>query len=128
MSVGLLLVSHLKATAEGVRQLCQQLAGQEVCVAAVGGVDEPGVSLEAITRALGAMRQGGCNAVVAIGDLGSSVILLDQCADVEPELSLMVVDAPFLEGAVAAAMAIAVGSSLADAAQAAEAAYQVRKR
>jgi PTS hybrid protein len=128
--IALLLVGHLQVTASGVEALVQQLTGASVVTAAVGGQESPGADwgrLAETVRTLLGTR--GAETVVALGDLGSSLILLDQLAEL-PDFSgrLRVVDAPFLEGAVAAAMAIAIGSDVEEVVEAAESAYVVRKR
>jgi len=128
--IALLLVGHLQVTASGVEALVQKLAGASVLTAALGGEESPGVDYSRLVEAVRTLLEHrGAETVVSLGDLGSSVMLLDQIADL-PEFSgrLRVVDAPFLEGAVAAAMAIAIGSGVEDVVEAAETAYAVRKR
>ncbi|AEJ41109.1 hypothetical protein TPY_2951 [Sulfobacillus acidophilus TPY] len=127
---GLLLVSHLQATAEGVRQLVKSLAGLDNDqILALGGHPEPGIAYDDLCHQLQSWQQDHeLTDIIAIGDLGSSLFLLEQCRDTEIPGRLWVVDAPFLEGALAAAMAMSVGEEPQAIFQAAENAWEIRKR
>lgn len=125
--IALLLVSHWDPLARSAREFVTELAGPEVVVGAVGGGPSFGVHLRAIEDEIRTLSSRGATAILAIADLGSSVILLEEAAT-RSTVPLEVVDAPFLEGAVASAMVLATGGSILDARAAAEAAYDLRKR
>ena len=64
--VGIVVVSHSAALAEGVVELARGMAGDEVPIEAAGGIDEPGELgtdavrvMEAIERA-GTAEDGPC--------------------------------------------------------------------
>lgn len=120
--VGLVLVSHSEALASGLVELARQVAGAGVeIIAAAGGPD--GTLGTDGARVLEALRRGasGTGAVVLM-DLGSSVLSVRAALGELPaeELArLEVVDAPFVEGTVAAAVTAATGASVADVARAA---------
>jgi len=110
--VGLVLVSHSAEIANGLAGLVAQVAGAEVPVIAAGGMPDGsfgcdgGEVLEAI-RAAG----NGAGAVVLM-DLGSSVLAVRAAlAELEPAQldKIFVADAPLVEGALAAAVAAAIG-------------------
>jgi dihydroxyacetone kinase phosphotransfer subunit len=128
--VGLVLVSHSDKIAAGVADLLTQVAGPDVRIIAVGGVDGGGLGingddvLTAVRRA--AQGSGG----VVLADIGSSVLATREAlAQLPPAAreSLVLADAPLIEGAVAAAVTAATGASLPDVARAAEDARSVRK-
>lgn len=123
----LLLVSHMDRVAVAVRDLILELAGADVVVGAAGGISGLGVDLATIESEIGRLVDRGATQIVALGDMGSSMILLEEAA-VGARVPIEVLDAPFLEGAMASAMVLATGGNGVEAKRAAEAAYAVRKR
>ena len=128
--VGLVLVSHSAEIANGLAGLVAQVAGAEVPVIAAGGMPDGsfgcdgGEVLEAIRRA-----GNGAGAVVLM-DLGSSVLAVRAAlAELEPvELEhIVVVDAPLVEGAVAAGVTASTGADVDEVAEAAREARGVAK-
>lgn len=120
----LLLVSHLKEVADSVGKLARTLAGDDVTILTAGG--EMGIDLSRLQDAMRTLAMG--DTVVALGDMGSSMILLDELAQVVREQRVMVADAPFVEGAVAAAMALALKAPAEEVLTRAEEAYAIHKR
>ncbi|HVD45995.1 MAG TPA: dihydroxyacetone kinase phosphoryl donor subunit DhaM [Candidatus Limnocylindria bacterium] len=118
--VGIVLVSHSLELARGLAHLTSQVAGTEVRIEPAGG--GPGGSLgttgdtvrDAIVRA--DCGQG----VVVLADLGSSILTVRHLLEGAANGHVRLVDAPFVEGAVAAAVMSAAGQSLEDVARAAE--------
>ena len=127
---GVLLVSYSLRLAEGVKELVDELDHGAVPVWPVGGVDELGVSVEAVLAAARALLQRpDVEAVVGLGDLGGAIIALETSVDVgHLEGVLWVADAPLVEGAVAAVMAAAAGGAATNVVAAAEEAATQRKR
>jgi phosphoenolpyruvate---glycerone phosphotransferase subunit DhaM len=128
--VGIVLISHSSGLAEGAAELAGQIAGGARVVPA-GGTDDGrlGTSTERITEAIAAADTG--DGVLLIPDLGSSVLsALSLLADLDPEQDgkqVRLADAPFVEGAVAAAVAASSGLDLAAVTQAAVEARDARK-
>jgi phosphoenolpyruvate---glycerone phosphotransferase subunit DhaM len=124
--VGLVLVSHSKRLAEGLAELIAQLAA-DVTVVAVGGTDDGriGTSPDAVTAALAAADSG--DGVVVIPDLGSAVLSVRVALEDAGTDSAVLVDAPFVEGAVSAAVTAATGATLAEVVAEAESARQIPK-
>jgi len=128
--VGIILISHSSRLAEGATELVRQIAaGARVMPA--GGTDDGrlGTSTERIAAAIAAADTG--DGVLLIPDLGSSVLsALALLSDLDPQASgkhVRLADAPFVEGAVAAAVAASGGLDLTAVASAAEEARDVRK-
>lgn len=127
--VGIVLVSHSAALAAGTAELAGQVSGGQVVIMPAGGTDDGrlGTSIDKVRSALAAANNGV--GVVLLPDLGSSVLtvraLLAEGTDL-PE-PLAVADAPFVEGAVAATIAAAVGGDIKAVASAAEEARHARK-
>ena len=128
MTVGLVLVSHSSRLAEGARELADQVAQGAAPIAAVGGAEDGSLGTNglAIASAIEAMAAtDGVDGVLVLMDLGSAVLsaetALEQLAD-EVRARVRMADAPFVEGAVAAAVEASLGSDLATVAAGAEAA------
>ncbi|MFF9489391.1 PTS fructose transporter subunit IIA [Streptomyces sp. NPDC014676] len=129
--VGIVLVSHSAAVAAAVAELAQGLAGAggAVPVAPAGGTEGGGLgtSAELIAAAAASVDRGAGVAVLA--DLGSAVLTVKALlaeGDELPEHTRLV-DAPFVEGAVAAVVTAATGADLAAVEAAAVEAYTYRK-
>ncbi|MEU0572674.1 phosphoenolpyruvate--protein phosphotransferase [Nonomuraea sp. NPDC005983] len=122
--VGLVLVAHSAGLASEVAALVRGIAGSGVPVAAAGGTGDGGLgtSIDLIGRALESVDQG--DGVLIIPDLGSSV-LTSRLLEVPGRV--VMADVPFLEGAIAAAVAVGAGASLAEVLAAAEEARTYRK-
>ncbi|WP_411103112.1 PTS fructose transporter subunit IIA [Streptomyces sp. cmx-4-9] len=129
-TVGIVLVSHSAAVAASVAELARGLAagGAVAPVAAAGGTADGGLgtSADRITAAAREVDRGA--GVALLVDLGSAVLTVKALL-VEDELppGSRLVDAPFVEGAVAAVVAASAGASLDGVASAAGEAYAYRK-
>ena len=127
--VGIVLVSHSAALAEGTAELAGQIAGGTVIIATAGGTEDGriGTSIDKVERAL-RLADGGAG-VVILPDLGSSVLtvraLLAEPGDLPDQVE--VADAPFVEGAVAATVTAAAGGDVKAVLAAAEEARHARK-
>ena len=128
--VGIVLVSHSASLAEGTAELAGQVGGGAVTIATAGGTDDGrlGTSIDKVEAAIRLADEGA--GVVILPDLGSSVLtvrtlLADDGGDLPGPLE--VADAPFVEGAVAAAVTAAAGGSLKAVLDAAQEARHARK-
>jgi PTS hybrid protein len=111
-----------------VAALAGQVAGQEVRVIAAGGDPEGGLGTDGslVERAIEAAEQG--DGVVVLGDLGSAILTARHVLEnLDADGRVKLADAPFVEGAVAAAVTAASGLALADVLDAAEGSRGVRK-
>ncbi|BCJ35282.1 phosphoenolpyruvate--protein phosphotransferase [Actinocatenispora thailandica] len=119
--IGLVLVSHSAALAAGLAELVAQMAPEVPVVPAGGDVEGGlGTSADRVADALAAADRGA--GVVVLYDLGSARMAAELALEfVEPELGerTRLVDASFVEGAVAAGAAAAGGQSLGEVAAAA---------
>ncbi|WP_282699726.1 dihydroxyacetone kinase phosphoryl donor subunit DhaM [Streptomyces sp. CC219B] len=129
--VGIVLVSHSAAVAASVADLAKGLAGAStsVPVAPAGGTEDGGLgtSSELIAAAAASVDRGA--GVAVLTDLGSAVLTVKALLAEGDELpaNTRLVDAPFVEGAVAAAVTAATGADLAAVEAAAAEAYAYRK-
>ncbi len=117
--VGLVVVSHSAGLAAGVVEVAAQMAPDVVVVAAGGtGDGEIGTDFGAVSSAVERASDGV--GVVLLYDLGSARMVADMVVETldDPD-SAVVVDAPLVEGTVAAAVAAQGGAALVDVAAAA---------
>jgi phosphocarrier protein FPr len=115
--IGLVLVSHSARLAEGVAELAAQMAGPDLAIAVAGGLDLPGKPLgtDAALVAQAIERVWSPDGVLVLMDLGSAVLSAELALDLLPDEcrgGVLLCDAPLVEGAVAAAVAAALGGSL----------------
>lgn len=129
--VGIVLVSHSGPVAAAVAELAKGLAGggSVAPVAGAGGTPDGGLgtSSELISAAAAEVDRG--SGVALLVDLGSAVLTVKAMLAEGDELpdGARLVDAPFVEGAVAALVTASAGGDL-DAVQAAASeAYDYRK-
>lgn len=118
--VGIVLVSHSLELARGLADLASQVAGADVRIEPAGGA--PGGSLgtngDSVREAIARADRG--DGVVVLADLGSSILTVRHLLEGQANGHIRLVDAPFVEGAVAAAVMSSAGLSLEDVAKAAE--------
>jgi PTS hybrid protein len=125
--VGIVVVSHSAELARGVAELAGQVAGPEVRIEVAGGGPDgslgtdDGLVRDAIRRA----NQG--EGVIVLGDLGSAILTIRHVLERQSNGHAVLVDAPLVEGAVAAAVVASTGSNIDEVARAAEVARGANK-
>jgi len=127
-TVGIVLVSHSAELAAGAAHLAAQVSGGTVTIIAAGGTDdgELGTSAAKVERGLRLAESG--LGVVVLPDLGSAVLTVRAVLENEdPAKNVVMADAPFVEGAVAATVTAAAGGDIKAVAAAAEEARHARK-
>ena len=111
--VGIVVVSHSAALAEGVVELAREMGGTELSVEPAGGLEDGSTGTDA-QRVLAAIERAmSTDGVLVLMDLGSALLSAEMAlellgTDGRVELS----DGPLVEGAVAAAAAARGGASL----------------
>jgi PTS hybrid protein len=100
--------------ADGLAEFVAQVAGPDVAIVAAGGGPDGTLGTDG-GKVLDGLRglAGGAGAVVLM-DLGSSVLSVRAAMhelDAEQSERIVVVDAPFVEGAIAAGVAASTGAS-----------------
>jgi dihydroxyacetone kinase phosphotransfer subunit len=122
VTVALVLVSHVPEIAEGVRRLAAQMA-PDVSIGVAGGDDDGGLgtSFDKVSAALEEAR--GSDGTAVLYDLGSAQLTAETAVEMLGDEQVRIVDAPLVEGALAAATAAQQGAGLAEVAGAAEQQY-----
>ncbi|MBV7282361.1 dihydroxyacetone kinase phosphoryl donor subunit DhaM [Corynebacterium sp. TAE3-ERU30] len=112
MAVGLVFVSHSAQLAEGLRDLARQMAS-EVDIRAAGGTADGGIgtSYDRIESAVTQLRDAD-REVLILTDLGSATMTVEMLLEFHEDEPICFVDAPLVEGGIAAAVAAQQGVDL----------------
>ena len=110
--VGIVIVSHSQKLAEGVKELAEMMA-RDVQIAAAGGLDDGmlGTSYGKIMMAVEEVC--GRDGAVILMDMGSAVMTAEMVVESMDDRQIQLLDCPFVEGAVIAAIEAAGGTPLA---------------
>jgi phosphoenolpyruvate---glycerone phosphotransferase subunit DhaM len=125
--VGIVVVSHSPDLARGVADLAGELAGSEVAVEAVGGGPDGRLGTDGERVRAAIARVDGGDGVILLGDLGSAILTIRHVLESRAHNHARLVDAPLVEGTLAAAVCASAGMPLDDVARAAEEARDARK-
>lgn len=123
MTVRLIVVSHSEKIADGAAELAAQMA-PDVVILPAGGTDDGriGTSLE---KVMAALEEAAGEGAVILTDLGSAVMTAESAVEFLPDpASVLLADAPLVEGLVAAAVAAQTGADAQAVKAAAEAVYR----
>jgi len=119
--VGIVLVSHSFELAHGLAEMAAQVAGSDVRVEPAGGGPNGTLGTTGDTVWAAIVRADSGQGVVVLADLGSSVLTVRHLLEEgRGNGHIRLVDAPFVEGAIAAAVMSSAGQELEDVARAAE--------
>src|ERR1700733_801657 len=113
--VGIVVVSHSAALAEGVVALGREMGGSNLALEAAGGTEDEsvlGTSAERVQAAI--ERAMSSDGVLVLMDLGSALMSAEFAIDLLGDTpgKVLLSEAPLVEGAVAAAAAASGGASL----------------
>ncbi|MDO5476604.1 MAG: dihydroxyacetone kinase phosphoryl donor subunit DhaM [Eubacteriales bacterium] len=131
--VGIVIVSHSRLAAEGIRELAAQMAGPELPLIACGGLEDGSIGTDAIRIQNAIIAADRGDGVCVMVDLGSGIMSAETAMDLlemddEHEgIRVQIADAPVLEGSVSAAVSASAGDSLEEVIAAAEEARGMQK-
>jgi PTS hybrid protein len=125
--VGIVVVSHSSELARGLADLAGQMASPDVRIEHAGGAADGALGTDE-ARVRDAIRRADQGAGVAVlADLGSAILTIRQILDSQANGHVKLIDAPIVEGAVAAAVTASAGLPLDDVVHAAEEARDAHK-
>ena len=127
--VGIVIVSHSWKIAEGIKDLALQVCAGSGNVFSAGGMEDGEIGTDAFAIAKAIQEADKGDGVAILADLGSAIMSVETALELlEDETGgARLADAPIVEGAIAAAVEAASGSSLSEVIQAAEEAWGMRK-
>jgi PTS hybrid protein len=110
--VGIVVVSHSREIASGTAALAGQMAGPDVPIEPAGGTPDGGLGTDAdrVREAIASADSG--DGVIVLGDLGSAILTVRAVLAGRENGHVRLVDAPLVEGAVAAAVTASAGLAL----------------
>ena len=131
--VGIVIVSHSRSAAEGIRELAAQMAGPDLCITACGGMEDGSIGTDAVRIRDAIIGADSGDGVCVMVDLGSGIMSTETAIellefDEEHEgIRARIADAPVMEGSVRAAVAASSGDTLENVIAAAEEARGMKK-
>ncbi len=115
--IGIVIVSHSKQLALGVRELAAQMVQNQVPIAVAAGIEDPdnplGTDPIQVYEAIASVFSD--NGVLVLMDLGSALLSAEMAIEFLPETQQKKVhlcEAPLVEGALAAVVAAAAGRDI----------------
>ena len=126
--VGIVIVSHSRLAADGIRELAAQMAGPDTAIIACGGMEDGSIGKDAMRIQDAIVRADSGDGVCVMVDLGSGIMSAEMAIEMlETDIHVRIADAPVLEGAVSAAVTSTSGASLDEVIEAAEEARTASK-
>ncbi|MCL4869124.1 MAG: phosphoenolpyruvate--protein phosphotransferase [Anaerolineae bacterium] len=129
--VSIVIISHSRKLAEGVRELAEQMTRGQVKIAIAGGVDDPenpiGTDFHAVWSAIQDVYSE--NGVLVLMDLGSAILSAESALEMftpKQREHIQLCAAPLVEGTLAAAVQASSGADLASVRAEAEQALQAK--
>lgn len=125
--VSLLIVSHSRQLAQGVKEFVDQAAGGLIQIGAAGGNEDGtlGINVPRIQAMLETLASP--EGILVLADLGSAVMGIQTALEMLDDIKAVISDAPLVEGAYLAAVEASTGASLDETAAAALQARQLTK-
>lgn len=113
--VGIVIVSHSNKIAEGIVELCSQMAHKDQKIAAAGGTEDGRIGTDAVKILNAIKKADDGDGVLILVDMGSAIMSAEVAIDLlDNDLGKKVViaDAPIVEGSITAVVQASIGSSL----------------
>ncbi len=126
--VGLVVVSHSPAIADGTAELAGQMAGPDVRIVPAGGLEDGSLGTDAVRIADAVRAADAGSGVVIVADLGSAVLSVETALELlEDPSRVRLSRGPIVEGAIMAAVQASIGATLDETLAAAEDARNLEK-
>lgn len=128
--VGIVIVSHSEKVAQGVKDIAEQMNDGSATIVAAGGADEGRIGTNPLKIQEGIESLRDADGILVFVDLGSAVMSSDMALEMlEEELrqKTRLVDAPLVEGVIAAVVQASTTSNIEDIVRTAEETREFRK-
>lgn len=113
--VGIVVVSHSEKIAEGVVELCSQMALPGQKIEAAGGTEDGRIGTDAMKIMEAIKRADDGDGVLILVDMGSAIMSTELALDLLDEnlrKGVVIADAPIVEGSIGAVVQASTGSAL----------------
>ena len=126
--VGLVIVSHSAALADGVVELAREMGGGEIRIEAAGGIEDGALGTDAARVHEAVERVRSPDGVLVLMDLGSALMSAEMAVEMADPAGgpILLSEAPLVEGAVAAAARARGGGALGEVAREARGALAMK--
>lgn len=115
--IGIVVVSHSDKISTGIVELCKQMARDDIKIVPAGGTRDGRLGTDA-TLIMEAIEEANSGDGVAIlADMGSSIMSSEIAIEMLPEKikkKVVILDAPIVEGSLAAAIQACISNDLED--------------
>lgn len=128
--VGIVLVSHSSKIAEGIIELCSQMAPDYDKLINCSGIEDGLIGTDTLKIVEGIKEADDGDGVIIIMDIGSSIISTEMALDFLDEnlrSRTLLVDTPIVEGALNASIDASIGGDLQSVKDACEGAKSLNK-
>lgn len=113
--VGIVVVSHSDKIAEGIVELCSQMAHADLKIEAAGGTEDGRIGTDTVKIMEAIKRADDGDGVLVLVDMGSAIISTELALDLLEENikeRVLIADAPIVEGCIGSVVQASIGSSL----------------
>ncbi|MBC8161738.1 MAG: PTS-dependent dihydroxyacetone kinase phosphotransferase subunit DhaM [Roseiflexaceae bacterium] len=117
--VSLLIVSHSRQLAEGVKEFVGQATNGQVTIIAAGGRDDGGLGTSVDLIIAGLHQAATPDGTLVLVDLMGAVLAVEMALEMTPDVRAQISNAPLVEGAYLAGVEASTGIPLEAVAQAA---------
>lgn len=115
--IGIVIVSHSNKISTGIVELCKEMARDDINIISVGGTRDGRLGTDA-TLIMEAIEEANSGDGVAIlADIGSSIMSSEMAIEMLPgetREKIIILDAPIVEGSLAAAIQACISNDLED--------------
>lgn len=115
--IGIVVVSHSNKISTGIVELCKEMARDDIKIISAGGTRDGRLGTDAtlIMEVIEEANSG--DGVVILADMGSSIMSSEMAIEMLPEKireKTIILDAPIVEGSLAAAIQACISNDLED--------------
>ncbi len=113
--VGIVIVSHSNKIAEGIVELCSQMAHKDQKIEAAGGTEDGRIGTDAVKILNAIKKADDGDGVLILVDMGSAIMSAEVAIDLlddDLRKKVVIADAPIVEGSITAVVQASIGSSL----------------
>lgn len=128
--IGLVIVSHSNKIAEGIVDLCYEMAGKDLNIIPAGGTSDGRIGTDPILIKDSIEKAYDGDGVAILADIGSSIMsseLAMEMLEDDIKKKTCILDTPIVEGSIAVSVQASISKDMEDIKRAAEEARTTRK-
>lgn len=113
--IGIVIVSHSSKIADGVVELCSQMAHKNLKIIPAGGTKDGAIGTDSIKISEAIIKADEGDGVLILVDLGSAILNTEMALDFLHDTikkRAIIADAPIVEGSIAATVQASISNSI----------------